>query len=267
LGGGIICKGFIRMSVRLVPVLALLLASCAAWESSSPDYTPPPVDGPAPSHYAPPPPGDPREPTEVPPIVAPPATNAKVAIASVQLLEDCPDPVPAAAAPSPSMPAAAGVTAPSVRQQSEQKPQSSMQKRSAGDTADGAPFRRMCSQSTVQLSVSCDVAGQFRIEAVRVLAARSGKVAGPAKLRLPTTWSDANGTYAPWDERTVAGSELKISYKLGDPDFSQASALVGDDFNTFGGPFILELDVSVDGKRQTIRSAEFTREPPHVMVT
>jgi hypothetical protein len=33
------------------------------------------------------------------------------------------------------------------------------------------------------------------------------------------------------------------------------------------GPFLLEIDVSVDGKRQTVRSSAFSREPPHVMVT
>jgi hypothetical protein len=33
------------------------------------------------------------------------------------------------------------------------------------------------------------------------------------------------------------------------------------------GPYVLELEVSVDGHRQTIRSAEFTHEPPHIMVT
>lgn len=259
-------KGSHPMSARLVSVLALLLVSCAAWESSTPNNSPPPVDGPVPSHYAPPPPGDPREPTVTPPTEVPPATNTKVAIASVQLLQDCPDPVPAAAAPSTPTPAA-GASAPIVRQMGDQAPSRSMQKPMAGDTADGSSFRRMCSQSTVQLAVTSEAAGQFRIEGVRVLAARGGKVAGTAKLRLPTLWSDANGTYTPWDERTVAGSELKISYKLGDPDLAQAEGLVGSDFNTFSGPFMLELDVSVDGVRQTIRSAEFTREPPHVMVT
>ena len=203
----------------------------------------------------------------MPPIEAPAATNVKVAIASVQLLEDCPDPAPAAVAPSAPKPTG-GVSAPIVRQEGDQAmSRSSMQKRMAGDTADGSSWRPPCSQSTVQLAVTSEAAGQFRIEGVRVLAARSGKVAGSAKLRLPTLWSDKNGTYTPWDERTVAGSELKISYKLGDPDLSQAEALAGNDFNTFSGPFMLELDVSVDGERQTIRSAEFTREPPHVMVT
>ena len=48
---------------------------------------------------------------------------------------------------------------------------------------------------------------------------------------------------------------------------ARAGELVGPDFNTYGGPFVLELDVSIDGHRQTIRSPEFTREPPHIMVT
>lgn len=242
-------------AARFVSAAVLLLAACAGWESSSPSYSPPPVDGPAPSHYAPPPPGDPRAPVDA----APQTANAKVAIASVQLLQDCPDPAPEAPA--------AAITAPAGEAMQERSVQHSRMRRPAGESADGSSYRAACAQSTVQLSVRSDVAGQFRIEGVRVLAASTKKVAGPAKLRGPTRWSDADGTYSAWDERTVAGADLRISYKLGDPDLSGAADMTDDNFNTYMGPFILELDVSVDGRRQTIRSAEFTREPPHVMVT
>ena len=258
-------KGSHPMSARLVSVLALLLVSCAAWESSTPNNSPPPVDGPVPSHYAPPPPGDPREPTVTPPTEVPPATNTKVAIASVQLLQDCPDPVPAAAAPSTPTP---GVSAPIVRQMGDQAPSRSMQKPMAGDTADGSSFRRMCSQSTVQLSVQADGVQPFKIVAVRVLAANGKKVVGSTKLRAPTTWDDATGTYGEWQEYTAAGKDLKVSYKMGDLEFtSAAERLSGDKFNTYTGPFLLEITVSAGGKRKTVRSPEFMREPPHVMVT
>lgn len=221
----------------------LLLAACAAWETSSPSYTPPPVDGPVPSHYAPPPPVEPGVPGTPPD--AP--RSVQVAIASVQLLEDCPDPAPAESAPG-----AMAEMAPRGKRASD---------------AGGSEQRRWCAQSTVQLSVRSDFVGQLRIEGVRLLDASSQRMAGPAALRGPTRWSDADGMYTPWNERTVAGTELRISYKLGEPDLSRAAELVGPDFNTYMGPFMLEIDVSVDGKRQTVRSSAFSREPPHVMVT
>lgn len=48
---------------------------------------------------------------------------------------------------------------------------------------------------------------------------------------------------------------------------SAAERLLGDKFNTYTGPFLLEITVSAGGKRRTVRSPEFSREPPHVMVT
>lgn len=237
---------------RLASLVVLLLTACAAWETSAPSYTPPPADGSVPSHYAPPPPGDPRQP---PPTEPQPTADLRVAIASVQLLQDCPDPQPVAPAPSAGAPMA-----------KEPSAQSRMDV-AAGDTPNGVAWQPPCSQSTVQLSVRSDVAGKFRVEAVRVLDAGSKKVAGTATLRGPVSWREGNGTYAAWDERTLAGDELKVSYKLGDPDLSRAGETVGPAFNTYFGPFILELDVSVDGVRRTIRSGEFSREPPEIMVT
>lgn len=245
---GTILRGLAPMSApRLLSLAVLLVAACAAWETSSPSYTAPPVESPTPSHYAPPPPVDPQAPSSQP--EAPLPVAVKVAIASVQLLEDCPDPAPTPAA-------SASAEAPARMSQAKRAP-------GAGDVAQ----RRRCSQSTVQLSVRSDAAGQLRIEGVRVLDANSKRIVGPAQLRGPTRWSEADGIYTPWDERTVAGTELRISYKLGDPDMSRAAELVGPEFNTYVGPFLLELDVSIDGHRQTIRSPEFTREPVHVMVT
>lgn len=229
-----------------VLALALLMAACAAWETTSPSYAPPPVDAPTPSHPAP----DQPPALEEPP--AQPVSTAQVAIASVQLLEDCPDP-----APEPAADPAAGAT----------RSQASEQERSSQRKGPGGSYRRMCSQSMVQLSVRSDGVGPFKILAVRVLAATSKQVAGTAKLRGPMAWTDASGSYGPWDERTVAGAEVKVSYKLSDPDFTGSEKLVGDSFNTYSGPFMLELDVSIDGERRTIRSPEFIREPPEVMVT
>lgn len=227
---------------RLASVVAVLLTACAGWESNPESAPPPPAEAPVPSHVSP----DAAPPTA--PLPEPPHVEIKVGIASVQLLEDCPDPAPAAAQ-------AQGVAAPA-------KPTEAR-----GKMAEGESFRRMCAQSTVQLALRSDLTGPFRVEAVRVLDAKSLRPAGTSTLRAPTRWSEADGTYAPWDARVDVKTEQKISYKLGELDLSRASELIGPDFNTFAGPFVLELEVSVDGHRQTVRSPEFTREPPHVMVT
>ena len=211
---------------RLVAVLALILSACASWENSPQSAPPPPVE-----------PG-------VPPPAEHPA-QIRVAIASVQLLDDCPDP-PAAqvAAPAAASRAAAG---------------ESMQKRSSD-------YVEQCAQSTVQLAVHSDRPGMLRIEALRVLDPRTQKRVGTTTLRQPTQWS-TGGSYVPWNERVTADRDLQISYKLGALDLAQASELAGPTFNPYMGPFVLELDVSIDGVRQTIRSPEFGRQPPEIMVT
>lgn len=194
--------------------------------------------------------------TPPPPLPEPPSAEIKVAVASVQLIEDCPELAPAAAA-SARKPVAASLPGPSVGGPAGRSQQQ-------GDAIDDRHYRH-CTQSTVQLSVRSDVLGPFRIEAIRVLDPKSQRAAGAATLREPTRWSDS--MYSPWDGQVDVKTELKISYKLGALDLTRAAELVGPDFNTYMGPFVLELDVSVDGHRQTIRSAEFGREPPHIMVT
>ena len=239
--------------VGVAGVVAVLLAACAAWETP-PAESPPPAETPVPSsHYAPPPPVNPNP--DPPPLPEAQHVEIKAAIASVQLIEDCPEPVPAAES-------SGGVSKPAAQAASE-PPRASQARR--GPSGDGSSFRQPCSQSMVQLSLQSDVPGNFRIDAVRVIDPKTQKVAGTSKLRAPTRWDD--GTYAPWDGRVAVKTELKISYKLGELDLARAAEQVGPEFNTFGGPFILELDVAVDGHRQTIRSSEFFREPPHMVVT
>ena len=235
------------MSVaRLAPALVLLFTACAAWDSASPTYAAPPDETPTPSRpapeYTPPPPVEPGDPVTTPPEA--PRGAERAAIASVQLLENCPDPA------DESAPAAA-----------------STMTRGAAAPNSKAPFRQPCSQSTVQLAVHSDRVGAFRVTAVRVLDAASLKAAGTSTLRAPTRFGADTGTYTPWDERVAPGKDMTISYKLGELDLSRAAELVGPEFDSYMGPFILELDVTIGGRRQTIRSPEFRREPIHVMVT
>ncbi len=235
-------------TLRLVPVLAVLLSACAGWDSATPSYAQPPVQEPVPSHYAPPPPEviEPAEPEPEPP--AAPATGDRVAIASVQLFDDCPEPAPTSGIAQESAPAA--------------------ESRRAGPAGKPTEGRDLgCAQSMVQLAIQSDRPGLLRIEAVRVLDPATKKVAGSSTLRQPTRWSAELGAYAPWDARVPAATELQASYKLGVFDLSRSAERVGPEFNAFYGPFMLEVDVSIDGRRQTVRSPEFSRVDIHMMVT
>lgn len=220
------------MSFRLAPVVILLLSACAAWDTSSPNQGPPPAETPTPSsHYAPPPPARPGDPGDA-------EASIRVAIASVQLIDDCPEPEAERAA------------------------------RADQDEAKRAPGeRRSCSQSTVQLSLASDQAGAFRVEAVRVLDGVQQRVVGSAALRGPTRWEQSNGSYLPWNEQVAAGGDLKISYKLGRLSLPDAEKLAGGGFNGYSGPFVLELDVAVDGVRRTVRSPQFVRQNDDMVET
>ena len=65
----------------------------------------------------------------------------------------------------------------------------------------------------------------------------------------------------------LAGTDHRASYKLGALDLSQANQPGLPFINVFYGPFILEVDVSIDGRRQTVRSPEFGRDEPDRVVT
>ncbi len=230
-------------SPRLAAFVVLLLAACAGWESPPPNYVAPPTESPVPSHYAPPPPVA----TPVPPHYAPPPpvdeprAELRVAIASVQLFDDCPDPQEAEA---------------DARMES---------KREAQSRAPG--YAQPCTQSTVQLAVRSDRSGRFRVEAVRVLDGARQRLAGTSTLRTPTRWRADTGVYLPWDERVPAGTDLQVGYKLGALDLSRANKLAGPDFDPYSGLFMLELDVSIDGRRQTIRSTAFGRQMDDMVET
>lgn len=234
--------GVASMSKPRRAVVVLLLAACAGWETSTPSYSQPPFEEPTPSHHSPPrsvmvEPGDPSPTPEPPPAALP---GDRIAIASVQLLNDCPDPEPELVQTSRDSVLEVQVT----------------------DEA-GKPtevYRRRCAQSMMQMAVRSDHPGQLRVEAVRLLEPTSKRVVGRSTLRHPTTWDRADGTYAAWDEHVMAATDYQTSYKLGRLDFSAHAAADDPDFHTYYGPFILELDVSIDGRRQTVRSPEFQRD-------
>lgn len=245
------------MPTRLhVLALALLLSACATHEDGGK-----PAGVPVKSDVKP----------EVKPEVKPtPVPEVTVAVASVQLIQDCPDPeTDAAATAATAAPAAAPVKAGS---QAAPVPGAAMQERmapgAAGKMRPGSTWTQPCTQSTLQLALRNPgkVAATLRVEAVRLVDVGTKRVLGPIAVRKPSVWSE-QGTYKPWDEQVAVGAELKIGYRLAEPDWAKVAETLGAAVNLYAQPFVLEVDVSIDGVRQTVRSPEFVREQVHMIAT
>ena len=114
-----------------------------------------------------------------------------------------------------------------------------------------------------------DAPGVVFIKSVRLLDAASKQPLGSLNARRPTLW-DANslaGNYQKWDQRILPGATLKTSYSLGDPSWTEVMQKLGGSANEYTTPFILEVDIVVDGAVQTVRSPEFMRQEVHLIVT
>lgn len=207
----------------------------------------------------------PVEPEPVKPEPALPAVT--VAVASVQLIQDCPDP----AEPAPADSASASAVAPSLPDVAAEqaKPSASVPARMAKVAPGSGPgWSPPCTQSTLQLALRNPgkADATLRVEAVRLVDAASKKVLAPIVARKPSLWNEL-GTYQPWDQRVAVGAELKVAYRLAEPDWSQVTTALGPTVSLYAQPFVLEVDVSIDGARQTIRSPEFVREQVHMIAT
>lgn len=229
----------------LVPVFSLLIASaCTAGGDAQPDEAGkiehPKVEDPK---------QDPKT-----------STVAKITVASVQMIQDCPDEEPE---PAPG---------PAQDQEPAQKraPSYAPMPPSPGAPVQGemgiegfGGFRQPCDQSTVQLSldVTGDAAVPVEVKAVRILS--EGKIVGTLQTRKPKIW--ANNTYEAWDQNVAPNTPTKVSYKLSLPEWSEVEKTIGK--TSYGHMFTLELDIAVDGQVQTVSSVEFPREEPHVIVT
>ena len=196
---------------------------------------------------------------------------SKASIASVQMIEDCPQsdpaPPPPPAADEPPPPASPPAAEP-------EKPAAGAMARPmrravpAGDIQHGdsfAPMPTICTQSTMQLNFSKDgvETDKVTIEDVRVLLPDSSDRVGTVQARKPTRWTGSK--YEPWDETIPAGTEVKAAYRISVPDWGPIDKKVGG--NSFGKMFIIEVDLTIGGQTQTIRSPQFPRERPHVVVT
>ena len=172
----------------------------------------------------------------------PAAVNVKVSVASVQLQDDCPSAAPAKPA---------------------SQPQSETEEAAAARMAKG--FAPMCTQSRVQLSIESggDEAQSFAIREVRLKKADGGEVLGTMTSREPTLWEDSK--YNPWDESVAAGAAIKVGYALGDPDWGKVGKALGGD--TWGPMYIVEIDVEIGGRMQTIASPKVPRDEAENIVT
>lgn len=178
----------------------------------------------------------------------PPRAEIDVAVASVQLIQDCPDP-PEVAASWASAPTAGPMAKPTVE----------------GDAPAWSP---PCTQSTVQLGLTNNggMAGKLQVVGVRLLDAASKRELGRLAARKPNLWTE-EGTYRSWDETLAEGVHVVAAYRLGEPDWSQVQGLLAPGANLYAIPLILEIELSVDGAVQTVRSPEFLRQQVFMVAT
>jgi hypothetical protein len=201
--------------------------------------------------------------TAMPPEIGPPPplevtkVTTTISVASVQMIQDCPDPEPepseAAAAAERAAPARApssGARAQPYRPGDE-------------DVGGGRGFRQPCDQSTVQLALETDNEGPVAIEIKAVRISFEGKPVGELNARTPMVWTES--AYQPWDQLVAPNTPTKASYKLSLPNWSKVEEAIGG--SSYGPMFTLELDITVDGELRTVSSPEVPREMPHVIVT
>ena len=203
-----------------------------------------------------------------PPDPVPEASPVKVAIASVTMVEDCPDPPPPAE-PEPEMAEDADKkpTEPAKEEMAAKAAEPAGDMAPGAAAYDGGGMPDFCEQSMMQLTLQGHEgeAAPVKIEAVRLLQPSDKTVVAEIDARGPTVW-DGTGTYAPWDESLKAGTEVKASYKLSVPNWSDVERKIGN-VPSAGHMFVIEVDISVGGVKQTVTSPEFARREPEVVVT
>lgn len=195
----------------------------------------------------------------------PPEPTAHAVIASVQMIEDCPKddntwrppPVAQAVAPAAAQERARPASPP-------MEPAGDVDVGSA--IADGGGWVQPCTQSTMQVVFSDEgeQTAHVEIETVRVLDPKSGKEVSRIRAREPAAWTGS--AYEAWDQTLAPHTEVKASYVLSVPEWSEVEKTLGVG-SSYGTMFVLEVEVRVGDDRQTIRSAEFPREEPHIVVT
>lgn len=179
----------------------------------------------------------------------------RVAIGSVTLDQDCPDPVVpvsakrSEAAPERPVPGASRGAPPMP----------------ASDAVGGRAFRRACAQSTLQVRFTNEgkSTASVRIASIQLHDVTTKSVLAPVQARLPAVFNET-GEYLPWDERIAAGTEFHASYRLTPPDWSKVEAALAGSTSR-GRELELEVTAEIDGKPTTVRSPAFSRPPEVIM--
>jgi hypothetical protein len=231
--------------------LALLLGGCAASDdnkSNTPDMVP--VEN---ANETPP------AETATATAIAAAATSATPTIASVSLVQDCPD----AKAEARSM-ADPKLNAPKTLAPSMPAPKKKQSKsKRKGDSAGG--FVQPCSQSTVQLAFAGQAGASAMVSLKEVrLKSADGKALGTLAPRAPSIWTEASG-YQAWDGVLTPGADHKTSYKLGLPDWSAVETTLGG--SSYGKMYTVEIDVEIDGTVTTLTSPQVERARPQIVKT
>lgn len=163
---------------------------------------------------------------------------AEVSIASVVILEDCPDTDGHSAA---------------VEEMADQ------------DREDSADYLGMpCSQSSMQIAVTGqgETSSKLKIAAIRLLGPK-GQNLGTLVPRAPTIWKAE--AYSAWDEMIMPKTDVKASYKLSVPNWTAVQSKLGG--STFGPLYRLEADIMIGDVTKTVRSAEIVREQVEMVDT
>lgn len=166
------------------------------------------------------------------------AAVAEVSIASVSILEDCPD----AEADS--------LTEGDMADQDRE--------------ADGYGGDMPCSQSSMQIAITGQGAASSKlaIKTIRFIGPK-GQALGTLAPRAPTIWKAAG--YAAWDEMILPKTDVKASYKLSVPNWNEVQQKLGG--STYGPLYRLEADIMIGETTRTVRSAEVVREQTEMIDT
>ena len=178
-----------------------------------------------------------------------------VAVGSVLLERDCPDP------PDVAHPAPASVVPPASRRP--------VRPVSPGVTARSVPRKpgvaensRTCRQSTLQITFDNrgTAPAEVSITEVTMRDVETDQVVAALPSRGPSKWSDADNAYAKWDQNIAATTSARTSYRIKPPSWSAVEAKL-DGKPSRGRTYDVEVSLRIDGVPATARSAEFTRPP------
>jgi hypothetical protein len=173
-----------------------------------------------------------------------PVRIAEVAISSVSMTGDCPDPEP-------------------VQEAKRARPQSEAEASAVEGDSDRYSVPP-CQQSMIQLSFTGQGESSTKVllKEVRVLGP-DGSVLGTAKSRNPTEWK--NNVYTPWDQMLKPKTDAVVAYKLGIPTWASPEAQSSG--SSYGTMMRVEVDVVIGDVTKTVKSGEYTREPEEMVET